>query len=109
MASDYKKLFSPLQLESTVNSATNRYLLNLPIDHINASAFNKNICLDFSSGEAIVIQMKEIGNNRITHRELSNSHFPTYISCDSLFIDSNEFSDFRMTATMLLLYHYVLI
>ena len=51
-------------------------------------AYTTKLCLEFSSGDTVDIEMKEIGRIWITSRDLSNSHFTSYFSCASDFIAS---------------------
>ena len=82
--------FSPLQLDNTLNYDPHKYFLNFPMAHITADDSPKNIYLDFSSGDTVDTETKEIGRRWITSRDLSNSQFPPEFYCDSKFIASTE-------------------
>ena len=61
LASDSAIFFSPLQSESTVSSDPHKYFLKFPMDHLTVADHPTNIYLDFSSGDTIDIEIKEIG------------------------------------------------
>ena len=56
-----------------------------------------NLCLDFSRGDTVDLDMKEIGHRRITSRDFSDSQFPPSFSCVSDFLSSNDASTCRST------------
>ena len=51
-----------------MNYDTEKYFLNLPIAHLTVADFTTKICIDFSSGDTVHIEMKEIGRRRIPFR-----------------------------------------
>ena len=53
-----KKIFSPLQYDSTVNSDPHKYFLDFPMDYLTADAYTTKVCLDFSSGYTVDIDIK---------------------------------------------------
>ena len=78
--SDLENFSSPLQWDSTMNYALPNYYLNFTLAHLTVATSSKKQCLDFSSGDTVDIEMKEIGLRRIPSRDLSNSHFsPTFL------------------------------
>ena len=99
---------SPLQFYSTVNCYPQKYFLNFPMGNLTSAASPTRLCLEFSSGDAVDIEMKEIGCRQIPSRELSNSNFPPSLCCDSEFIYSIESSDYRNTAPVISLDQYIL-
>ena len=54
--------------------------------HLTVAASPTKPYIDFSGGNTVDLDMKEIGCRRITSRDLSNSHFPTSFSCASDFL-----------------------
>ena len=58
--------------------------------HLTADDSPRKLCIAFSSGDTVDIEMKEIGRGRIPSREFSNPHFSPAFSCDSEFIASTE-------------------
>ena len=67
------------------------------MSQLTADASPKKLCLEFSSGYTVDLEMKEIGRRRIPSRDLSNSQFPPAFSCASDFLDSSETSDYKST------------
>ena len=57
-ASDPKNFCIPLQSESTVNYYPYKYILNFPMTHLTVAASLTKLCLDFSSGDIVDIEMK---------------------------------------------------
>ena len=53
-----KIFFSPLQSDSDVNSDPHKQLLRFTIYHLAAASSPKNLCLDFSSGDTVDLEMK---------------------------------------------------
>ena len=109
LASDSKNLFSPLKSDSTVNYDPQKYFLNFPAAHLNAATSPTKICLDFSSGDTVDIEMKDIGRKRIPSRDLSNSQFLASFSYASGFIASSETSSCRIASLIPYLDQYILI
>ena len=68
------------------------------MDHLTASASTKYICLEFSRGDTIDIEMKDIGCRSIPSRDLSNSKFPPAFYFVSNFIASTDSSACRSTS-----------
>ena len=91
-----------------MNYDPHKYFLKFPIDHLTAATSPTNLCLDFSSGDTVDIEMKDIGHRRIPYRDLSNSHFPPSFYCAYDFIASSDTSACRITATIPSLYQSVL-
>ena len=58
-ASDSKKIFSPLQSDSTMNSDPHNYFLNFTIAQLTVAASPTKTCLDFSSGNNVDLEMKK--------------------------------------------------
>ena len=61
---------SSIQYDSTVNYAPYKYFLNFTIAHLIAAASPTKLCLDFSSGSTVDLDMKEIGRRRIPYWSL---------------------------------------
>ena len=57
----FKAFGSLLKSDSTVNSDHHKYFLRFPMVHLTAAAYTTNLCLEFSSGNTIDLEMKEIG------------------------------------------------
>ena len=53
------------------------------MDHLTETDSPTHLCLGFSNGDTVDLEMKEIGRRQISSRELSNSHFPPFFSCAS--------------------------
>ena len=70
MASDSNNFINPLQSDSTMNYDIHKYFLKFPMAHLTTGASPKKICLDFSSGDTVDLDMKEIGRRRIPSRDL---------------------------------------
>ena len=66
--------------------------------HLNAAVSPENICLDFSCGDTVDIEMKEIGRRRIPSRDLSDSHFPLSLYCASDSFAYSESSSCKSTS-----------
>ena len=100
LASDSNIFCSPLKSEISVNFDPHKYFVKISVDHLTVAASTTDICLDFSSGDTVDLEMKENGCRRIPSREFSNSHFPQSFSYASNFIDSSETSTCRTTDTI---------
>ena len=55
-----------------MNSASYKHFLTFSMDHLNEAASTIKPCIDFSGGETIDIEMKEMGRRRIPSGYLSN-------------------------------------
>ena len=53
-----------------MNSDPQNYSLKFSIDHLTEYASTTKLCLDFSSGDTVDLDMKEIGRRRIPSRDL---------------------------------------
>ena len=72
------------------------------------SAYPTKTCLEFSSGDTVDLEMKEISRRHIPYRDMSNSHFPLIFSCAYEFLASSDTSSFRSTAPVPSLDQYFL-
>ena len=59
----------------TVNYATHKYFLKFSIDHLTADDSPTKLYLEFSSGDTVDLDMKEICRRRIPSKDFSNSNF----------------------------------
>ena len=66
--------------------------------HLNVSEYPTKLSLDFSSGDTVDLEMKEIGRRPITSRYLFNSQFSLHFFCAYDFLASAYSSDCRSTA-----------
>ena len=73
-----------------MNPDPQKYFLDFPMSHLTATASPTKLCLEFSSGDTVDLEMKDIGRRRIPSRDLSNSHFPPSFSCASDFLASSD-------------------
>ena len=58
LASDSNCFCSPLKSDSTVNSSTDNYFLNFPMDQLTAAAYPTKLWIEFSSGDINDLDMK---------------------------------------------------
>ena len=73
LASDSNIFCSPLKSDSTVNYDPHKYFLDFSMAHLTTAASLTKLFLDFSSGDTVDIEMKDIGCRHIPSREFSNS------------------------------------
>ena len=106
--SDSNNLCGPLKYDSTVNYDPHKYFMNFPTAHLTSDASPTKLCLDFSSGKTVDLEMKDIGRRWILYIELSNSHFLTSFYCASSFIASSVTSSCRSTFHIPYLDQYIL-
>ena len=91
-----------------MNSSPNKYPPKFPMAHLTLSASPTKMCLDFSSGNTVDIDMKDIGRRRIISRDFPNSHFSSSFYFSSDFIASAETYACISTAPIPSLYQYTL-
>ena len=72
LASASNNFWSQLKTDSTVNSYPHKYFLYFPFPHRTVSASPTKLCIGFSSGNTVDLEMKKIGHRCIPHRDLSN-------------------------------------
>ena len=77
--------------------------------HLTSADSPTKLCIEFSSGNTVYLDMKEIGRRRIPSRELSNSHFPPYFYCSSAFLPYTGKSPCIITTPIPSLDQYVFI
>ena len=73
------------------------------MDHFNADSFPSNICINFSSGNTVDLNTKEIFRRKITSKDWSNLQFTLLFSCAYDLIDSVDTSACRITTLVTLL------
>ena len=91
-----------------MNFDTHKYFLNFTMSHLAAAVSPTKVCLEFSSGDTVDLEMKEIGCRHITSRDLSNSQFPPAFYYAYNFIPSYETSECKRTAPIPSLGHSIL-
>ena len=73
----YSNIFcSTLKSDITVNYATHKDFLKLPMTHLNAADSPTKLCIEFSSGNTVDLETKGICCSCIPSKDLSNSHTP---------------------------------
>ena len=70
LASDTKIFFTPLQYNSTVKSAPQKYFLNFLMSCLTVGYSHTKLCVNFSIGDTVGIDMKEIGCRHSSSRDL---------------------------------------
>ena len=91
-----------------MNSYPHNYFLNFSISQVTVAASTTKLYPDFSSGNNVDLDMKEIGHRRIPSRDFSNSHFSPAFYCASDFIAFYEKYACKITAPIPSLDQYVL-
>ena len=81
-----------------MNFDPHKYFLKFPMSQLTAAAPPTKLCLEFSSGDTVAIEMKDIGKRRIPSRDLSNSNFLPSFYFASYFLSSSDTSSFKSTA-----------
>ena len=93
LASDSNNVFSPFRSDSTVNYTPHKYFLNFMMEHLTVDDSPTKLCLEFSCGDTVDIDIKKVGHRCIPSRYLSNLHFSLSFSCASNFIASIDSYD----------------
>ena len=100
LASYSNNFCSTLKSDITVNYATHKDFLKLPMTHLNAADSPTKLCIEFYSGNTVDLETKGICCSCIPSKDLSNSHTPPYFYCDSEFLASTESSACRSTSSI---------